>query len=167
MRQLVYTLLITYNCASFHLWWKENLVKYKIVPQYYFHDCLKNFLWLFMSLLKAQVVKNSRIYPRTYFIFLKNFLKQTWKSFNTKVEPQQKDRNSSYQVRQILALFYNLVAVILGWNCVKGLRVTKTVKQIKFEGIWGDLAAKLYFQRQSFKKYLKQTLVFMENSALW
>ena len=40
----------------------------------------------------------------------------------------------SYQVRQILAIFYRLVALDWGWNCVKGLRVTKIVKQVKFEG---------------------------------
>ena len=39
---------------------------------------------------------------------------QTWKAFNTKFEPQWKDRESSYQVRQILALFCKLVALILG-----------------------------------------------------
>ena len=44
------------------------------------------------------------------------------------------------------ALFYNLVAPILGWNCVKDLRVTKIVKQIKFEGVWDKLVAKLCFQ---------------------
>ena len=27
MRQLVYTMFISNNRASFHLWWKENLVK--------------------------------------------------------------------------------------------------------------------------------------------
>ena len=144
----------------------NNAVKHQKVPLYYFHDCLKNFILLFMSLLTAQVVRNSHVEAKIYFIFSRNILKQTWNSFNTKIQPQQKDRNSSYQVRQILALFYNLVALILGWNYVKGLRVTKIVKQIKFERVWGELAAKLCFRRQSFKKYLRQTLVFMWNSAL-
>ena len=48
-----------------------------------------------MSLLTGPINKNSHIYARTYFIFLKNFLKQ---------------------------------------NCVKVLRVTKIVKEIKFGG---------------------------------
>ena len=56
------------------------------------------------------------------------------------------------------ALFYNLVAPILGWNCVKDLRVTKIVKQIKFEGVWDKLVA--------FKKLLRKTLVFMWNSIV-
>ena len=140
-------MFITHNRASFHLWWKEILEKHQNVSIYYFHDCLKNSLWLFMSFLTAPVVKNSHIKAGIYFIFLKNILRPTSKSFNTKFQPQQKDGNSSYQVRQILTLFYNLVALILDWNCVKGYRVTKIVKQIKFDGVWGKLAAKLCFQR--------------------
>ena len=30
----------------------------------------------------------------------------------------------------------------------KGVRVTKRVKQIKFEGVWGELESKNSFQRQ-------------------
>ena len=44
---------------------------------------------------------------------------------------------------------------------MKGLRVTNIVKQIKFEGVWAVLDGKNCFQRQLFKKYLRQTLVFM------
>ena len=29
----------TNNHASFHLWWKENLIKYQKVSKYYAHDC--------------------------------------------------------------------------------------------------------------------------------
>ena len=72
-----------------------------------------------------------------------------------------KNRESSYGVRQILALFFILVALILVWNCVKGLKVTKIVKQIKFEGVWGKLEAKNCLQRQPFTKYLRKTLIFM------
>ena len=36
----------------------------------------------------------------------------------------------------------NLIALIFGWNSVKGLRVTKVVKDIKFEGVWGELESK-------------------------
>ena len=47
-----------------------------------------------------------------------------------------------------------------------GLIFTKIVKEIKFEIIWGKLEAKNYFQRQSFTKYLRLTLVSMLSSAL-
>ena len=47
----------------------------------------------------------------------------------------------------------------------KGVRVTKIVKEIKFEGVWDELGSKKLFQRQSVTKYLRLTLVFMKNSA--
>ena len=39
MRQLVYTIFIINNHNSFHLWWKENLVKHQKVSKYYDWDC--------------------------------------------------------------------------------------------------------------------------------
>ena len=44
---------------------------------------------------------------------------------------------------------------------MKRLRVTKIAKEIKFEEVWGELEAKICFQRHSFTKYLILTLVFM------
>ena len=38
--------------------------------------------------------------------------------------------------------FCHSIALILGWNSVKGLRVIKYVKEIKFEGVWGELESK-------------------------
>ena len=81
-----------------------------------------------MSLFTARIDKNRHIQARIYFIFLKNILKQTWKFFKTKFRPQWKDRKSNYKVREILALFSKLIALILGENGVKDLRVTKIVK---------------------------------------
>ena len=68
--------------------------------------------------------------------------------FNPKFQSQSKDRNSIYQVRRILGLFCHLTALILDGNSVKGLRVTKNVNEIKFEGIWGKLESGKSFQRQ-------------------
>ena len=50
----------------------------------------------------------------------------------------------SYQIRKNLALFCNLVALILGWNCVESVIVTKIVRKIKFEGGWSELEATNY-----------------------
>ena len=72
-------------------------------------------------------------------------LKQTWHSFNTKFQTQWKDRESSYHVRIILGLFCHSIALILGLNSVKDLRVTKNTKEIKFEGVWGELESKKFF----------------------
>ena len=60
-----------------------------------------------------------------------------------------------------LTLCWKAVALILDKNCVKGLRVPKSVKQSKFKSVWGKLEAKKCFQIQSWTKYLSETLVFM------
>ena len=69
-------------------------------------------------------------------------LKQTWHSLNTKFQTQRKDGESSYQVTIILGLFCNSIALILDLNSVKDFRVTKNVKEIKFEGVWGELESR-------------------------
>ena len=71
------------------------------------------------------------------------------------------EKQFSYIVRQILALFCNLVAVILGKNCVKGIRVKKIVKEIVFEEVWGKLEARNCSQGQSLTRDLRQIVVFM------
>ena len=75
-------------------------------------------------------------------MFLKNVLKQTWNSFNTKFQPHWKNRESSYQVSQILGRFCHLIAVILQLVKNKDLRDTKNAKEINFEGVWGKLEQK-------------------------
>ena len=47
---------ITNKRASFDLSWKKNLVKRRNAPQH-LHDCLKAFLFIFMSLSAAEVLK--------------------------------------------------------------------------------------------------------------
>ena len=55
-------------------------------------------------------------------------------------------RSGKQLTKIILGLFYHLIALILGLNSVKGLRITKNFKQIKFEGVWGKLESKKSFQ---------------------
>ena len=43
---------------------------------------------------------------------------------------------------------------------MKGLRVTKIVKEIKFEAVWGEVESRKGFQRQSGTKYLRLTFKF-------
>ena len=69
-------------------------------------------------------------------------LKQTWHSFNTKFQTQRKNGESSYQVRIILGIFCHSIALILVLNSVKDFRVTENVKEIKFEGVWGELESR-------------------------
>ena len=49
---------------------------------------------------------------------------------------------------------------------MKDLRITKTLKEIGFEEVGDESQEKNRFQRQSFTKYLRLTLVFMLNSVL-
>ena len=69
-------------------------------------------------------------------------LKQTWNSFNTKFQTQWKDRESSSHVRIILGLFCHSITLILCLNSVKDLTVIKNVKDLKFEGVVGELESK-------------------------
>ena len=121
--------------ASFHLWWNENLVEYWKVSTCYENDCLQNFLLLFMSLLTTPTVQNSYTYSRFYFIFQNNVLKKTWKSFNTTFLPQWKYKKGSYHILQRNCSNFSL-------KLLKCLRVTKIVKEIKFEGVWDELEGK-------------------------
>ena len=75
-------------------------------------------------------------------------LKQTWNSFNTRFQAQWKACSSSYQLKQILAVFCDLIPLILGQSSVEVLGVTEMVKKVKFEGVLEKLELKKSFQRQ-------------------
>ena len=47
-----------------------------------------------------------------------------------------------------LALFYNVVAIILGRCCVKGLIMNKVIMGLGFEGAWSELEARSCSQKQ-------------------
>ena len=71
MPYLLLTIALRFACG------KKNLVKHQKVSKYYDHDCLQNFLLIFMSLLTAPVVIKNHNLAENYFIFLKNALEQT------------------------------------------------------------------------------------------
>ena len=75
-----------------------------------------------MSLLTALILINSHILSGIYSIFLEKCPIPNLKGFNMKFEPQWKGHKNSYGARQILVLFCKQVALILGSNCVKGLK---------------------------------------------
>ena len=68
-------------------------------------------------------------------------------------------------MKEAFAHFCNLIALTLGQNNGKSLRLNKVVKEIKLEGVWDELGLRKVFQRQSVTKYLSLTLVFMKNRA--
>ena len=90
----------------------------------------------------------------------KKIVYYSWKALNTKFEASWKDRESIYQVREILALFCILTTLVLG------LRVTKIIKEIKFERVWGQLEAKKLFTERTIHNILRENLDFMWNCAL-
>ena len=90
---------------------KAKFDKSKKVSKYYDHDCVRNFVLLFMSLITALIVKNSHIAAVIYFIFLRKRRRLNLKIFNIKFRPHCKDQESSYQD---LTPFCNLVFLILG-----------------------------------------------------
>ena len=55
-------------------------------------------------------------------------------------------------IKAHFSTIFNLVALILIENSMKGLRVTKIVKEIRFEGVWGNLKAKKKFHPQPITK---------------
>ena len=71
MRQLVYTMFISYNRTSFHLRWKENLVEHRKVSKYYetgFRYWIIKFINSFLSRIFTSV--NSMLsHSRIYFIW--------------------------------------------------------------------------------------------------
>ena len=110
---IVYTMFITNNHTSFYLWWKENRVKHQDLSKYYDHECLKNFLLLFMSLITALLLKIHTI-SQNLLNLSKNALDQTWKSFYTSFGAHWKVQKSGYQAGQVLALFYKLIPLTFG-----------------------------------------------------
>ena len=113
VRQLIHTMCISNNCQSFILWWKKNLIKDQRVSIYYENYCLQNFLLYFISLSTAKFVKKKHS-GKNLLHLPKKCPKANPISFNTKFLPQWKAWKSSYQLRQILALFFNLIALTLG-----------------------------------------------------
>ena len=75
--------------------------------------CAKIFFPHLMSLLTTKFAKNSRILARIYFIFLKKVVKQIWNAFIRKFRQQWKDRQNSFQAKQIFVLLCNLIALTL------------------------------------------------------
>ena len=69
--QLLYTMFISKNHASFHLCWNQHLVKHQKVSKYYINDCLQNFLLVFLSLLAVvPIVESSHSLARISSISL-------------------------------------------------------------------------------------------------
>ena len=112
-----------------------------------------------MSLLTASIVGNNYILARIYFIFLENVIDQALKAFNTKLVKRLEKQLS---LKKNFALLCKLVALSLGENCLKGLRVTKMSKKKKksLRRPWG-VRGKITFTGTILVK------VFQTSSSFW
>ena len=57
---------------------------------------------------------------------------KTLNSFNTKFISQSKDQESGYQVTQNLVPYFNLIALVLGYNCVERQQWAKYFRKVQF-----------------------------------
>ena len=72
----------------------------------------------------------------------------------------KKNAKTSYQVREILIVFWKLVVLRLDENHAKGLKITKIVKQAKFKKAWGALEAKKMFPETIMDKIFETNSCF-------
>ena len=134
MRQLVYTMFISNNRVSFHLWWKESLVKHQKVSKYYaihcrseleiLHQCgkglnlkVRKFLELISSLLEVtreKLVVGILALPTPIMIRVKqhsrnNSLKEL-QNYKRKLflRPSQKIGESTTNILKLLLFTINL-----------------------------------------------------------
>ena len=83
------------NYASFLLVIKQTFGKTSESLKIFWKWLSLNFFLLTISFLTAKFDKCSLIYARIYFISPKSVLKNTWKFFNTKFQPQSKKKPSN------------------------------------------------------------------------
>ena len=69
---------VTNNHASFHLWWKENLLNHQKVSKYYEHDC--------RSWHEQKISKCKMRLTVIMLICIKQNLRTIWSSFYEKVK---------------------------------------------------------------------------------
>ena len=82
---------------------------------------MENLLLLFLVfILQLSFLRTAISWRKFTLFFYKKVLHQTWKTFNTKFGPQSKERKSSYQIRQILALFLQI-------SCSRNKTVSKVL----------------------------------------
>ena len=68
---------------------------------------MQSFSFFFMSLLTAQIIKNSHILAGFSFIFLKNTLDQFWRLLIPNADLNEKIGQVIIKKNQILAIFAN------------------------------------------------------------
>ena len=114
--RLLLIITLRFSCCERNIW--KNIKNFQTITT--------RIIWK-LSLWTGPIVINSHIFAGIYFILLRERPRPNLKVFNTKLAFHLKGRKSSHQVRQISALFCNLIALIFSKRCVKGFRVTVEV----------------------------------------
>ena len=98
-----------------------------------------------MSLLIAANVKNIHRLAAMHFIFLKRCLRPNLKVFQYKIWTWVKNVRKYLSSKSSFATFMRLKLLYLQEDCKKSLRILKIGKRFKFEGVYGKLATKKFF----------------------
>ena len=113
------------------------------------------------------------LYWYLYFLNTKLFLLEFTSFFLGNVIDQRlfasvrRSKKEDKSSKTNFSTFRKLVALILRWKCAKGLSVRKASKKSNLKESGGHIEPRNCFQIQLFTKYLRKTLVFVWNSALW
>ena len=98
-----------------------------------------------MSLLIAANVKNIHRLAAMHFIFLKRCLRPNLKVFQYKIWTSVKNVRKYLSSKSSFPTFMRLKLLYLQEDCKKSLRILKIGKRFKFEGVYGKLATKNFF----------------------
>ena len=123
--RLLLIITLRFSCGERNIW--KNIKNFQTITT--------RIIWK-LSLWTGPIVINSHIFAGIYFILLRERPRPNLKVFNTKLAFHLKGRKSSHQVRQISALFCNLVALIFSKRCVNCFRVTMEVWKEKEKQFW-------------------------------
>ena len=125
--RLLLIITLRFSCCERNIW--KNIKNFQTITT--------RVIWK-LSLWTGPIVINSHIFAGIYFILLREPPRPNLKVFNTKLAFHLKGRKSSHQVRQISALFCNLIALIFraikeGETILKNSRVL-VISSLQLEG---------------------------------
>ena len=127
---------------------------------------MQNFLLLFMSLLIPHFLKKGHIIGYNLLYPSEKRTKTNLKLFQYQIQTSVKRSEKQLPSKANFCFFFLLNCSNFKLKQCKRHRVTKILKQIMFQGVWGESESKTGFQRQSVTKYWRLTLVSTQNSTL-
>ena len=104
--QLVHTMFISNNRVSFHLRWKENLVKHQKFSKYYENDCSTSFCFYKLQLYRTLLATNLL---KTNFTF--NFITKLGALMYYKLEQELLQNGVAYLYYKVGQVLQNRAAI--------------------------------------------------------